>query len=215
MIRTDVIAILLAAGESRRMGYPKPLLRIGAATFIAHTTAIILQAAPRMIVVLGAHAARVRPAVPHDARIAVVENPDYRNGQLSSLKVGLRRAIADGAAAVMVHLADHPTVALATYRDLLAAHERRARPIVIARYNGRRGHPALFDAAVFAELLEAPEDQGAKAVINADPARLAYVDVDDPGVVLDLDTPADLARAGLDPPPRALGIHYSSRDSIS
>lgn len=201
MSRADVIAILLAAGESRRMGYPKPLLRIGDVTFVAHTAAMILQTLPHLIIVLGAHAARVRPAVPHDVRIAVVENPDFRHGQLSSLKVGLRRAIADGAAAVMIHLADHPKVALATYRELLAAHERLAQPIIIARYNGRRGHPALFDAAVFAELLDAPEDQGAKAVVNANPARLAYVDVDDPGVVLDLDTPADLARAGLDPPP--------------
>lgn len=201
MSRAEVIAILLAAGESRRMGFPKPLLRIDGSTFIAHTAARILQVAPKLVIVLGAHAVRVRPAVPVDPRIAIVENPDFIQGQLSSLKVGLRRAITDGAGAVMVHLADHPTVATTTYRDLLAEYEQVAHPIVIARYNGRRGHPAIFDTAVFDELIAAPEDQGAKVVVNADPARVTYLDVADPGVVLDLDTPDDLVRAGLAPPP--------------
>ena len=196
-------AILLAAGESRRMGFPKPLLRIDAESFIARTTALALGVASRLVIVLGAHVDRVRPAVASDPRITVVENPDYARGQLSSLKVGLAEAIAGGADAVMVHLADHPMVAPATFRALVDEYSRAAKLIVVARYRERRGHPVIFDKAVFAELLAAPEDQGARVVVNTDPARVAYVDVDDPGVVLDLDTPADLARAGLLPPPTA------------
>ena len=199
MSDAGICAILLAAGESRRMGYPKPLLKIGDETFIAHTASEILQAIPRLVIVLGAHASRVRLAIPRDSRIAVLDNPAYACGQLSSLKVGLRFAIAEHARAVVVHLADHPGVAAATFRALIDAHDRLSRPIVIARYCGRRGHPALFDAAVFDELLAAPEDQGARVVVNADPARVAYLDVGDAGVVLDLDTPDDLIRAGLKP----------------
>jgi molybdenum cofactor cytidylyltransferase len=192
-------AILLAAGESRRMGYPKPLLKIGDETFITHIAAEILQVIPRLVIVLGAHADRVRPAIPRDSRIVVLDNPAYARGQLSSLKVGLRFAIAEHARAVVVHLADHPRVAAETFRALVDAHDHLSQPIVIARYCGRRGHPALFSAEVFDELLNAPEDRGARVVVNADPARVAYLDVDDAGVVLDLDTPDDLVRAGLKP----------------
>jgi molybdenum cofactor cytidylyltransferase len=92
-------------------------------------------------------------------------------------------------------------VAPATFRALVDDYRRTAKPIFVARYRGRRGHPVIFDSAVFAELMAAPEDQGARAVVNADAARVVYVDVDDRGVVLDLDTPADLASAGLPPPP--------------
>jgi molybdenum cofactor cytidylyltransferase len=194
-------AILLAAGESRRMGYPKPLLRVGAESFIVRTTALALDVASRLVIVLGAHADRVRPAIARDSRITIVENPNYLRGQLSSLKAGLAEATAGGADAVLVHLADHPMVAPATFRALVDAYRRTAKLIVVARCHGRRGHPVIFDRAVFAELMAAPEDQGARVVVNAEAARVAYVDVDDPGVVLDLDTPADLVLAGLPPPP--------------
>jgi len=194
-------AILLAAGESRRMGYPKPLLRVGAESFIARTTALALGVATRLVIVLGAHAERIRPAIARDARVVVVENPDFDRGQLSSLKVGLAAVIAGGADAVVIHLADHPLVAPATFRALVDDYRRTAKPIVVARYRGRRGHPVLFDRTVFAELMAASEDLGARVVVNADPARVGYVEVDDPGVVLDLDTPVDLASAGLPAPP--------------
>src|ERR1700719_4664208 len=116
------------------MGYPKPLLRVGAESFIARTTALALGVAPRLIIVLGAHAERVRPAVARDTRITVVENPHFDRGQLSSLKVGLAEAIAGRADAVVVHLADHPLVAPLTFRVLVDDYCRTAQPIVVARY---------------------------------------------------------------------------------
>jgi molybdenum cofactor cytidylyltransferase len=192
--------ILLAAGESRRMGYPKPLLRVGEASFLALSAEAMLQVTARLIVVLGAHAERVRPAVPVDRRIAITYNPDYRRGQLSSLKAGLRDVLPQ-TRAVIVHLADHPLVNTATFRAIADEYERAPKPIIIARYQGRRGHPVLFDRTLFGELMGVPEYQGARVVVDADPARVSYVDVGDAGTVLDLDTPADLAKAGLPPPP--------------
>jgi molybdenum cofactor cytidylyltransferase len=194
-------AILLAAGESRRMGYPKPLLHIGEESFIAHTTVLALGVATRLVIVLGARADRIRSAVARDSRVTVVENPNYNRGQLSSLKVGLAEVIASAADAVVIHLADHPLIAPATFRSLVDEYLATAKPIVVARYRGRRGHPVLFDRSLFGELMAAPEDQGARVVVAADPTRVHYVDVNDPGVVLDLDTPADLAKAGLPAPP--------------
>jgi molybdenum cofactor cytidylyltransferase len=192
--------ILLAAGESRRMGFPKPLLRIGATTFIAHAAAVMLAAVDRLIVVTGAHRERVEGAVPPGLRITIVYNPDWPRGQLSSIKAGLA-AVSPDSDAVVVHLADHPLVKPETFRALAREYERTLKPIVSARHDGRRGHPVLFARSIFAELFAAPEDRGARVVVNADPDRVVYADVDDPGVVLDLDTPADLANAGLAPPP--------------
>jgi molybdenum cofactor cytidylyltransferase len=195
----EIDGILLAAGESRRMGYPKPLLRIGDETFLAHTAAIMLEVVERLIIVLGAYSERIRLAVPADSRIVVVENPHYERGQLSSLKVGLPPR---PTSAAIVHLADHPLVKRATFKALVAEYGRSGKPIVIARYEGCRGHPVIFARALFDELLRAPEDQGARVVVNADPSRVAYVDVDDAGVTTDLDTPADLERVGLPAPPK-------------
>ncbi|HLK85703.1 MAG TPA: nucleotidyltransferase family protein [Candidatus Binataceae bacterium] len=191
-----VEAILLAAGESRRMGYPKPLLRIGPHTFVEVLARAILPSVNRLIVVIGAHREAVRAAIPPDPRIAVVDNPDYRRGQLSSIKAALPQ-IGREAAAAMIHLADHPMVRPETFRAVVDEFRHGGKPIVIARHRGRRGHPVLFARDLFAELAAAPEEQGARAVVAGDPARVAYVDVDDAGVLADLDTPEDLARAGL------------------
>lgn len=192
--------ILLAAGESRRMGFPKPLLTIGSTTFVAHTAAVMLAAVDRLIVVTGAHRERVEIAIPPGPRIMIVHNPDWPRGQLSSIRAGLG-AVSPDSDAVVVHLADHPLVKPETVRAMTAVYQRTLKPIVIARHQGRRGHPVLFARSIFKELFTAPEDRGARMVVNADPERVVYVDVDDPGVVLDLDTPADLASAGLAQPP--------------
>jgi molybdenum cofactor cytidylyltransferase len=193
-------AILLAAGESRRMGYPKPLLKLGSRTFIEVLAAAMLRSVARLIVVVGAHAGAVRDAIPVDPRIALVENPDYLRGQLSSIKAALPHVGPDAVGA-LIHLADHPMVRAETFAAVIDGCRRLQRPITIARYQGRRGHPVLFARELFGELAAAPDDQGARVVVAADPARVAYVDVDDLGVLTDLDTPEDLERAGLGRPP--------------
>ena len=193
--------IILAAGESRRMGYPKPLLKIGDRTFIEHIAGTMLAVVPRLVIVLGAHRDRVRAAIPHDARITIVENPNYARGQLSSLKVGLNE-IQPHAAGALVHLGDHPIVRVETFQAIVDSYDETGKPIVIARHNGHRGHPVIFDRELFAELQSCPEEEGARHVVNADASRVAYVDLPDPGINLDLDTPSDLVRAGLSPPPK-------------
>jgi molybdenum cofactor cytidylyltransferase len=192
--------IILAAGESRRMGYPKPLLQIAGQTFIERIAMSMLRVVPRLVIVLGAHSDRVRAAIPRDARIAIVENPNYARGQLSSLKVGLL-AIQPDAVAALVHLGDHPMVKVETFQAIVDTYNEAKKPIVVARHNGHRGHPVIFDRTTFTELESAPDEEGARHVVNADPSRLAYIDLNDPGINLDLDTPSDLARAGLPPPP--------------
>ena len=196
-----VAGILLAAGESRRMGFPKPLLRFpDGQTFVDRISRAMLSALPHLVVVVGAHSERVRDAIAKDQRITIVENRDWERGQLSSIKCALRTVDAKFDAAV-IHLIDHPSVTPSTFAAVRDAWNARRTPIVVARHNGRRGHPVLFDRSLFDELLDAPEDRGARVVVNAEPSRVSYVDVDDPGVTLDLDTPEDLARAGFPPAP--------------
>ncbi|MGA8643542.1 nucleotidyltransferase family protein [Candidatus Binatus sp.] len=197
---THLEGILLAAGESRRMGYPKPLLKIDGQTFIERIAQSMLTVVPRLVIVLGAHSDRARAVISRDQRIVIVENPKYSRGQLSSLKVGLS-AIQPDSTAALVHLGDHPMVRAETFRTLVDSYNQTGQPIAIARYEGHRGHPVIFDRAIFAELQSAPEEEGARHVVNADASRVVYVDMDDPGINLDLDTPSDLARAGLPPPP--------------
>lgn len=194
--------ILLAAGESRRMGYPKPLLKIGARTFLETVTSAMLDVVPRLVIVIGGWADLIRPKIPPDPRIAAVENRDWSRGQLSSLKVGIR-AVTGTADAILVHLADHPLVRPDTFSEMIRFYGSQAgrMPILIARSGGRRGHPVIFAKSIFDELLLASDSVGAKQVVNHDPSRVAYLDIDDPGVALDLDTPDDLARAGLPLPP--------------
>ena len=183
------------------MGYPKPLLKIRGETFVAHLAAVMLKVVTRLTIVVGAHADRVCPAIPADQRIDVVNNLDWVRGQVSSIKVGIRALSADASGA-LIHLTDHPTVKAETFAAVVDGYRQSRRPIAIARHGGRRGHPVLFDRSLFGELLDAPEEKGARAVVNADASRVVYVDVDDPGILLDLDTPEDLARAGLDWPVR-------------
>ncbi len=125
-----------------------------------------------------------------------MNNPDWERGQLSSIKAGIR-ALPPDASAAMIHLADHPLVKADTFAAVAEAYRQSKEPIVIARQDGHRGHPVIFGRSVFAELLDAPEDQGARVVVNANASRIVYVDVDDPGILLDLDTPEELNSAGL------------------
>jgi molybdenum cofactor cytidylyltransferase len=178
------------------MGYPKPLLRIGNTSYLAQCAARMLPVTERLIIALGAYADRVLTAVPDNAKIVSVKNPGWQRGQLSSLKAGMREA-APECCAIVVHLVDHPMVRPETFMSLVAVYERTRAPIVIARYRGRRGHPVLFDRSIFPELIAASEDQGARVIVNANPDRVTYLDVDDPGTVTDLDTPSDLGLAGL------------------
>jgi len=180
-------AIILAAGLSSRMVENKLLLpwRDGQ-PIVRHVTAkYIAEAIAPAIVVTGRDAAAIRAALA-DMPVTCVHNPDYATGEmLSSVKVGLG-ALPVGLAAAFIQPADMPCVPAAAIAQLAAAHGTGWN--VAPQYEGRRGHPVLLDRAYWRAMLDLPADAKPRALIEAAPERLRLVDVDDEGVLLDVDT---------------------------
>lgn len=181
--------LILAAGESRRMGSPKALLRYGPRTFLDTLTALFAQRCASVIVVLGAHAAEIRAAATQPATF--VENPDYARGMTTSMQCGLRHIPLD-AGGILFTLVDHPAASPATLDALLAPTDPRDPPLVrVPRYRAKRGHPIWFSRQLMAEFLALPADRPAREVVRRHVDRTQFLDLDDPGIVADIDSPED------------------------
>lgn len=189
-------AVVLAAGRSERMGSPKALLDFRGQPFVVRVLEALeaLELRPR-IVVLGPDAARIRPVLArHDC--LVVENPDVAGGPIGSLRAALAAVKAFRPAGILVWPVDLPHVRVATVERLLEAHRHAAAPAVIPTFAERRGHPVIWDQALFDELATsgAATRHGAAAVLSAHAPQLVTVAVDDPAVIDDLNTPEDYER---------------------
>ena len=126
----------------------------------------------------------------HPGRILFAENTDYRLGQLSSMQRGLRE-IPDTVDGVLFTLVDHPNVRPSTIEILL---DPPAPVLAIPRYHGRRGHPMYFRRELAAEFLALPPDSQARLVVTRHADQIRYADVDDPGILDDVDDPAAYRR---------------------
>lgn len=194
--RVVLPAIILAAGESTRMGHPKALLAapdghpfvasIARAFAAAGVTDIVIVTGRDHDRVVEATVADAPPVLPRFAR-----NPDPSRGQLSSLWVGMDAAVGLDADGLLVTLVDIPLVSPLVIRQVLDAWTRTRAPIVRPARGDRHGHPVIFDRAVFAELRAAPLVEGAKAVVRAHAHDLLDVPVTDEGSLVDVDTPGD------------------------
>ena len=176
-------ALILAAGESRRMGTPKPLLAYRGETFLDRLIGLFAGRCSPVIVVLGAAADRIRAGIVRPATFVV--NGDYALGQTSSMQCGLR-AVPPECGHVLFTLADHPAVAPGTLDAVLACS---GTPVCVPRYQGKRGHPICFARSLIAEFLALPPTGAARDVVAAHAGETAYLDLDDPGIVTDVDDP--------------------------
>jgi molybdenum cofactor cytidylyltransferase len=189
-----VPGIILAAGASTRMGRSKALLPCGGdrRTFVAALIDALREGgASDAIVVIRPADAALRAHVEAEGTARIVENPRADEGQLSSLIAGLNAADRPGVGAVLVTPVDVPLVRAATVARLLRAFDEGRQPIVRPSHGGRHGHPVIFGRAVFDELRRADPSVGARVVVRADPARVLDVEVEDAGVLVDIDTPRD------------------------
>ena len=185
-----IIAVVLSAGESSRMGRPKALLPIEGVKFIERIIRVIGQSrVGRTVVVLGHHADELRGQIEH-LPIQIVVNPDYQRGQLSSLQVAIRHIKNDDRCdGMLVHLVDHPFIDVPLVDVLIETFYETKKLIVVPRHKGKRGHPVIFSRDLFEELLNAPIGQGAKAVVNAHREETLEIEWQDQGITLDIDTP--------------------------
>lgn len=206
-----VSAILLAAGRGARMGgsRPKPLLPLTGRPLLHHVLAAALASGvAEVVVVLGHEAGTVGAAVagftslapaaddrpgPPRPRLACVTNPRYTEGQGTSVAAGVAAASAD-ATGYLFLLADQPLVRAPLIDRLLAEHLATPERILVPTCEGRRGNPVLFPAGLRPALVRLEGERGGRALLERAGEQVRFVDLDDPAVITDLDTPEDLAR---------------------
>jgi len=195
-VQSRVAAIVLAAGESRRFGRLKQLLPWGDdGTLISHAVDIALASRARpVVVVLGCQADACRRAI-EGRPVQVVVNPDWVEGQSSSVRAGLA-VLPENISATLFHLADQPQVTSTVMDAMIERHANTLAPVVWPTYQGQRGNPVLFDRVTFSELERLTGDTGGKPILMAyERANQAQrVAVDEPGVLLDIDAPEDIER---------------------
>lgn len=199
-----IAGIVLAAGCSSRMGeaHNKLVEDVGGRALVAAPVDALIGAglAP-ILVVTGFEAARVRAAL-GDRRCELVHHDGWPEGMGSSLAHGARALgrLAPDAAAVVVCVGDLPALAPEHVRRVVAAAASANAAIdpgalVVPTCGGRRGHPVLFGADHFAALSRLAGDQGGRAILEANSARTTFVAIDDEAILVDVDTPTELARA--------------------
>jgi molybdenum cofactor cytidylyltransferase len=186
-------AVILAAGASSRMGSPKQLLLLdGQPLVVRAATAALDAGAWPVVVVLGAHAEKIRPVLARQP-VLIVENSSWPEGMAASIRTGITTLtqFSRRLDAALVALCDQPAFTAAVIAQLLAAQHATGRSIVAARYATRHGAPALLLREHFPALAALTGEAGARDLLNGSPTRVAAVDL--PALAHDLDTPADYA----------------------
>lgn len=191
----SVAGLILAAGASRRMGAPKALLEIDGAAFLDRLIAAFLPHCAPVVVVLGHHAEAIRGGAKRAAQVQFALNQDPERGQLSSLQCGLK-AVPEDCAAVMFTPVDYPRIRPSTVGALAEALHRSGEEVtvIVPVHGGKRGHPVCVRRTLIREFLELPDGAMARDVIHRHGGNTLYVEVDDPGILHDIDDPETYRR---------------------
>lgn len=186
-----IAALILAAGESKRMDDSlKANLLIEDKTFLTTIVEVMRGAGINQVyVVLGKDIDRIQEKNPH-LDVTYVINKEYQKGQLSSIQAVLE-VIPRTLDSLIIHLVDHPLINVSTVQTLIKARRTKKAPIIIPTYRGKRGHPVLFGSEVFKQLMEAPMDVGARAVVWNNQDTLHEIETEDVGIVVNINTPED------------------------
>ncbi|HLX86697.1 MAG TPA: nucleotidyltransferase family protein [Terriglobales bacterium] len=191
--------LILAAGDSTRMGRDKALLpwppSTGAQTFLSAAIELFFPYVDVVLVVAGKNQAALAPVIYANGASLVV-NPDPDQGQFSSLRAGLQEVRNRGRDSAMITLVDRPPVRRETIETLQSAFERataKRKWAVIPEYEGKHGHPILIANELVEAFLEAPDNSNAREVQRAHQREIEYIPVDDPNVALNINTPEEYA----------------------
>ncbi len=191
----SLCAVILAAGESTRMGSDKALLPWRGTTFLDSIIQAFLPFSDYVIVVAGRNASNLQPVVDSLGALLVV-NPHPELGQFSSLRVGLRDVLNRGRATAVVTLVDRPAPSRQTLQRMFDAYSEAAacdKWVLIPQYQQRHGHPIIIGPSLLTKLVAAPPTSNAREIIHQHPQQIEYLPVDDPLVVANINTPEQYA----------------------
>ncbi|HHH49554.1 MAG TPA: nucleotidyltransferase family protein [Saprospiraceae bacterium] len=191
----DIAVIILAAGESKRMGQAKQLLKIGGESLIRNTIILAQKINPIAIqVVLGANKELIEAEI-KDLECNIVYNRNWKKGMGSSLVTALKNLLesANTPDAILMLLVDQPFISLAHLRALVRTYQSNTSPIIATQYNQILAVPAIFDKSLFKELLELKGDRGARKIIAHHKNKLLAIPFSKAS--LDIDTPEDFKKA--------------------
>jgi len=176
------------------MGTPKALLPYRGKTFIEHLIEVTRH--PRVVVtriVLGAHVEEIRKTLGENAANVVV-NAEWQKGQLSSIQAAIRSLPGGGTDGLILCPVDHPIVSAELIAQLIEAFDASGKAIALPTYHSKRGHPVIFRATLYEQLLAASPEVGARQVVWAHAGDIAEVATEEEGVVLNLNNPESLRR---------------------
>ena len=185
------------------MGEAKQLLRLGESTVLGRTIENVRRAlVGEIVLVLGSSAEAIRSQLPASLLqgLKLVVNPAYEQGMASSLRAGLS-ALDPQIGAALIVLADQPFVRPETLDQLADRHRHTKAQIVIPSYRGVRGNPVLLDRSVFAEVMALQGDVGCRAIFSSHPEGTVRLEVEDEGILLDIDSQEDYERLREESPP--------------
>lgn len=191
--RLAVGAVLLAAGEARRMGgRPKSLLQLGGVPLIRRNLIALSGAGvDEVVVVLGHRAGEIEPTL-LDFPVTILHNADYGRGQMSSMHLGLG-ALSDRLDAVIVAMADQPLINSADITALIGAFKKRGSASAVVPFvDGMRGNPIVLDAAVRASVLAGDANFGCRQWLAAHPEQVARMETSNRHYCVDIDSPEDI-----------------------
>ncbi len=197
-----ISAIVLAAGESRRMGRQKVLLPFGDSTVLEEIVTAIEQSKVGRGVVVTGHQPEAVASLLVGRRLDAIHNTAYAQGMLGSIRAGMR-ALPDDTRGVMLFLGDQPQVSVPLIDHLCGTFQPGCGQLCVPTYNGRRGHPLLFDRSYEDEILNDFDEVGLRGLLQRHEAKVCPIPWDDETVLTDLDTPEDYVRALRTCPPRS------------
>lgn len=192
----DVQGIVLAAGMSSRMGFPKALMPIGSSFFLLDIYKRLVESGARpvhVVINVGLRSSlEAQVAKFPEARFVLNDKP--AKGQIHSLQLGLQAAADNTASAAMVALVDQPLLRPKTIKTLLERAAASPEKVIIPQVQGKHGHPIVIPRTLFDAFLLAAEGKTAEQVLHEHASWVEYVEVDDPSVVTNINSPEDLVK---------------------
>lgn len=184
--------LILAAGNSSRLGFPKQLIEFEGQTLIERITEIALTVSDDILIILGGNTELIIPKLERFKRtVSTIFNPDWQQGMGTSIRVGVEK-LAEKSDLILILLSDQPFISKVLLQNMMQSFANSQNPIVSCVYNQELGVPMLFDKTVFKDLLNLNGERGAKSFLSHYKNRISMIDF--PQGIFDIDTAEDVEK---------------------